>query len=289
METHIRVDKPPYIFPYFGGKRRVARAYGPLLTGKRIDTLYEPFAGSASFTLWAATNNIAKRYILGDIQKPLCHLWEDIIDKPNQTSDGYTAIWKRANEVGWEDHYYHVRDHYNATYDTAALLFLLTATFNATPRYRGDQFIGTPRPSQYRLPKHPDRVAKAIHQTSYLLKGRTEIRCTDWENSIQDAQRNDFIFLDPPYDSVTSAYYANMSYEHFVRGLTKLTERHISMMVSYDGVSRKRIHKRLPKHLNFTRTYAYKTIGNKDGKTHYLDTIYLFPQIPKLEDQVFQL
>src|SRR5580704_3155860 len=50
----------PHPIPYQGSKRSLARLIGEFVPSN-VGTWYEPFAGSAAMTLWAAHRGVAKR------------------------------------------------------------------------------------------------------------------------------------------------------------------------------------------------------------------------------------
>ncbi|KAF0125382.1 MAG: DNA adenine methylase Dam [Elusimicrobia bacterium] len=69
----------PHPIPYQGSKRNLAEkilAYFP----DQVNTLIEPFAGSAAIVIAAALEHRVKKFILNDINKPLIDLWDAIIN-----------------------------------------------------------------------------------------------------------------------------------------------------------------------------------------------------------------
>jgi len=78
--------------PYQGSKRSLAPRICQLLP-KGIETLYEPFAGSAAITIYAATHNLAERFVIGDSFDVLIDLWEMIIERPSEISERYSEVW----------------------------------------------------------------------------------------------------------------------------------------------------------------------------------------------------
>ena len=55
----------PHPIPYQGSKRKLAPVIDRYLPGN-IRTFYEPFAGSAAMTIYAAHHQRAARFVLGD-------------------------------------------------------------------------------------------------------------------------------------------------------------------------------------------------------------------------------
>ncbi len=63
----------PHPIPYQGSKRKLAPVIGRYLPDG-IDTFYEPFAGSAAMTIYAAHHRRAKRFVVADkrLRSVLC-------------------------------------------------------------------------------------------------------------------------------------------------------------------------------------------------------------------------
>ena len=103
----------PHPIPYQGSKRRLADVILKYAPGK-VQTLIEPFAGSAAITLAAAGRRIGKRYIVGDSLEPLVQVWKQILTEPDDFADGYERVWRdqKADPVG---HYLKVRMNSTAT------------------------------------------------------------------------------------------------------------------------------------------------------------------------------
>ena len=75
--------KLPHPIPYQGSKRSLAPMIAPYVP-QDIVTWYEPFAGSAAMTIWAAHNKVAKHYVIGDVLAPIADLWRVIIENPKR-------------------------------------------------------------------------------------------------------------------------------------------------------------------------------------------------------------
>lgn len=88
----MKPKKLPHPIPYQGSKRNLAPdilRYFP----EKIDTLYEPFAGSAAISISAAAKDMAKHYCINDLNKPLVDLWDQIINNPVELVDRYNKLW----------------------------------------------------------------------------------------------------------------------------------------------------------------------------------------------------
>ena len=63
----------PHPIPYQGSKRKLAQAISRYLPEK-IETFYEPFAGSAAMTIYAAYHRRTPRFVLADSLAPMIGL-----------------------------------------------------------------------------------------------------------------------------------------------------------------------------------------------------------------------
>jgi DNA adenine methylase len=226
----------PHPIPYQGSKRRLAHQIGCYIP-QQIDTWYEPFAGSAAMTLWAAQNRPLRRIVMGDSLDALAALWRQIIDAPEVTSAKYRAVWL-AQTAGETGYFNTVRARFNRFRDPVDLLYLMCRCVKNAIRFnpRGEF---TQSVDHRRLGMQPDRMAQAMLGASVLLRGRTEIRSADWLDTLAPAQAADFIYLDPPYFGTSEGrdrrYAASLPRADLMLGLTELRERRLRFVLSYDG------------------------------------------------------
>lgn len=71
----------PHPIPYQGSKRNLAPLIAPYVP-KKGRTMFEPFAGSAAMTIYAAHHDLADRFVVGDSLKAIVDLWESIVRSP---------------------------------------------------------------------------------------------------------------------------------------------------------------------------------------------------------------
>jgi DNA adenine methylase len=228
----------PHPIPYQGSKRALAPLIGAHIP-RGVDVWFEPFAGSAAMTLWAAHHQIARRYVIADVLHPVAHLWQSIIDEPASTAERYRRVW-RGQRDGDADYFNRVRRRYNAASDPVDLLYLICRCVKNAVRFNAQgQF--TQSVDRRRLGMQPDRMAAAIADAAELLRGRTEIRSGDWLATTADAGENDFIYLDPPYLGTTvgrdKRYARQLRRDQLIAGLEGLLERRLRFALSYDGMT----------------------------------------------------
>lgn len=222
--------------PYQGSKRalapRICRIFPPT-----IKTLYEPFAGSAAVTLYAASHDLADRFIIGDSYFPLIDLWELLIENPAELSDRYSEVWHAQFAVG-PGHFNEVRARFNENRDPVLLLYLIARCVKNAVRF-GKNGNFTQSHDKRRTGMKPDRVTRTVHAVSRLLKGRTTLIRGDFQACLVGAGVEDLAYMDPPYQGTTygrDKRYANgLAREDMIDGLHDLDRRGVPYVLSYDG------------------------------------------------------
>nr|BAL59999.1 DNA adenine methylase [Candidatus Acetothermum autotrophicum] len=275
----------PHPIPYQGSKRGIAKL---ILSFFPNDTqqLIEPFAGSAAVSLAAAYYGKAIRFILNDINEPLMNLWDKIINSPEEIASAYERLWDA--QQGREREYYNfVRNQFNKTQSPECLLYLLTRCVKASIRYNSKGEFNQ-SPDHRRRGTHPCTMRAHILGASRLLRGRTVLQSSDYEEILSYATSLDIVYLDPPYQGVCKnrdpRYLQRISFERFVNSLHALNKRGISFIVSYDGRTGERTYgKLLPQSLDLThieveagRSSQATLLGYK---AHTYESLYLSPAL----------
>lgn len=242
----------PHPIPYQGSKRHLAAAILRHFPAD-IETLYEPFAGSAAITIAAAYHSLADKFVLSDFNKPLIDLWREIINHPSRITSSYSELWHAQNER--ERLYYDfVRDEFNKTRRPDYLLYLLARCVKAAVRYNSNGEFNQ-SPDNRRRGAHPDTTRKHVFGVSGLLRGKTKSLALDYREALQNVGKRDLVYLDPPYQGVCGKrdprYLESVAVNDFVSVLDKLNAEKISFIVSYDGRTGDKIFgKSLPSFLN---------------------------------------
>ena len=193
--------KLPYPIPYQGSKRNLS---GHILRffPEGFDRLIEPFAGSAAITIASAYYFKAKKFHLNDINKTLIDLWNEIINNPEEIIKKYHDIWHE--QIGNEEHhYYYIREQFNLTNKPEYLLFLLAKCVKAAVRYNAKGEFNQ-SPDKRRLGRKPLMMRNAILAVSHLLKGKVCLTTKEFSEILDIANRNDLIYMDPPYQGTGS-------------------------------------------------------------------------------------
>ena len=245
----------PHPIPYQGSKRNLAEDICGLFP-QQVETLFEPFAGSAAITLYAARYGLARRFVIGDSLPELIELWRAIIEKPDQTASRYEAIWRGQIDSG-ADYFNQVRERFNTDRDPVELLYLIARCVKNAVRFNKHGRF-TQSVDKRRLGTQPAKMYEAIQAASYLLKGKTDLYCGDFTDTISVAGQHDLVYMDPPYHGTTygrdKRYFAQLEREALVNGLANLNDRNVSFILSYDGMTGDVVYgEPLPDHLAMRR------------------------------------
>jgi len=271
----------PHPIPYQGSKRSLAPEilkYFP----DDIERLVEPFAGAAAVSLAAAYYHKARRFLLNDINGPLIDLWRKILAEPQKLAEQYGQLWQQ--QVGQEREYYDwVRDQFNQTHRPDHLLYLLARCVKASVRYNTlGEFNQSP--DNRRRGARPETMTAHIHGASQLLAGRTEFLRGDYRAALQQATSADLIYMDPPYQGVSSGrdarYVRQLSLAEFVETLRELNKRQLSYIVSYDGRTGSKQHGQpMPTDLDLIHIEIAAGVSSQETllarRTHTYEALYL--------------
>lgn len=247
--------KLPHPIPYQGSKRNLAEQilrYFP----NHFDRLVEPFAGSAAITIASAYYFKANKFIINDINEPLTHLWDNIINRPKEVVKMYYDIWH--GQIGDEEQYYYqIRHKFNETRQPEYLLFLLAKCVKAAVRYNAQGGFNQ-SPDKRRLGRNPQMMRDDILRVSQLLKGKTEIFASDYQNILDLTTAQDLVYMDPPYQGTGINggfnYAGNIEFDNFVVSLSDLNNKNVPYILSYDGrTGDKTYGMPLPDNLNLTK------------------------------------
>ncbi|MFH0910054.1 MAG: Dam family site-specific DNA-(adenine-N6)-methyltransferase [Planctomycetota bacterium] len=275
----------PHPIPYQGSKRNLARDILRYFPAK-VETLYEPFAGSAAITLAAAARKRAKRFHINDLNKPLVDLWKAIVATPEKLACDYETLWH--DQLGDPKSYYRkIRDEFNLTGRPDYFLYLLARCVKASVRYNANGEFNQ-SPDNRRRGASPKTMREHILGASRLLKGKTSLSSRNYRDVVVQADESDLVYMDPPYQGVCgnrdTRYLAGVQFCEFVEVLERLNSRHIRYIVSYDGRTGDKVHGvRLPEHLNLRHMEldagrsSQATLLGRDDAT--VESLYLSPSL----------
>lgn len=253
---------------------------------QQVDTLVEPFAGSAAISIAAAYHGKAKRFLLNDLNKPLMELIKNIINTPHEIGDAYTELWEA--QLGQERAYYDfIRDEFNKTHKPDHFLYLLARCVKASVRYNANGEFNQ-SPDNRRKGRRPASMRQEIMAVSHLLQDKTIVTSGDYRDILGTLSASDLLYMDPPYQGTSQnkdpRYYRGVALDELVEFLMELNRQNISYLLSYDGRTGKKTYgAELPTNLNLHKFEIYagrssqSTLLGGDSKTY--ESLYLSPAL----------
>ena len=172
----------------------------------------EPFLGSGV----VAFNIRPPKALLADINPHIIAFY-DQINRGLIASGSVREHLEREGKIlleKGERHYCDVRERFNESAMPLDFLFLNRSSFNGIIRFN--------RKGKFNVPfcRKPDRfrksyVTKIVNQVAafreMLQYNEWEFTCIDWRASLNAVERDDFVYLDPPYIGRHADYYSQWS------------------------------------------------------------------------------
>lgn len=231
------MKRMPQPIPYQGSKRNIAAQILSFFP-TNIQTLFEPFAGSAAIAIRAAFLGKANHFHLNDLNRPLIGLLNEIIDRPDTIASAYERLWNR--QMGRERIFYdEVRTEFNRTGQPDLFLYLLARCVKASVRYNTNGEFNQ-APDNRRKGRRPTSMRDEIQAVSKLLQGKTTLTSVDFRQTLDRLNsQTDLVYLDPPYQGTSgrrdSRYCGGISLASLVKFLADLNSQGVMYILSYDG------------------------------------------------------
>ena len=189
-----------------GGKRQIIdklKKYIP----EKYNTYYEPFVGGGALLFELSP----KKAVINDYNTELMNVYACIKDENKFT--------KMCNELNHfetnhnEEFFYEIRSwdkdkkRFNklADYKRAArTIYLNKSCFNGLYRVNSKNEFNVPFNKKTKVNTYDGQNLSIIH--SYLNFNDVKLLCTDFEKAVEEAEKGDFVYFDPPYDSDTTTF-----------------------------------------------------------------------------------
>lgn len=277
------MSRLPHPIPYQGSKRKLASLIGKYFP-REIDTFFEPFAGSAAMSIYAAFHKRAGSFVVADSLEPMVSLLQLIVEQPDLTAARYRQLWDGQMEGG-PGYFNEVRDRYNDGRDPIDLLYLICRCVKNAVRFNSEGRF-TQSVDKRRLGMRPNKMRLAVQGMSSILGGMVQFRVGDWRETLADAGPSDFVYMDPPYLGTSigrdKRYHQQLMLEELVYGLKDLRSRSVPFALSYDGMTGGREYgPPLPDELGLTRlllhagTSTQSTLSGRYEQT--IESLYVTP------------
>lgn len=255
LETKNSRRAVPSLLKWTGSKRSQAASIAALIPPHK--RYLEPFLGGGAVLYYAAGEGT----VAGDSYGPLIELWQLVQANPDRVIADYRRQWtllqqeldslgedwnsaaaparprtgtsKTAEPALLPQYYYRVRERFNRAPNPLDLNFLLRTCvngivrFNAAGRFNNSFHLS-------RRGMQPDRFANTVAAWVPRLQG-VRFVCQDYEVTVADARRGDFVYFDPPYAGNHQRYTQNLDCERLFAVLDALNRREVRWALSFDG------------------------------------------------------
>ncbi len=216
----------PSLIKWTGSKRSQAVIIASHIPPHR--RYFEPFIGSGAVLYLMAQQEA----VAGDVYEPLIGLWRLVQQQPETLTAHYREQWHRLqNDL--PEHFYLVRDRFNAAPNALDLNFLLRTCVNGIVRFNDSGAFN----NSFHLSRpgmHPDRFETTVQEWHKAVENVTFV-CQDYAETLQNARTGDFVYLDPPYLGSKQRYTQNIDIARFLTALEDLNCREIRWALSFDG------------------------------------------------------
>jgi len=230
-----KVDVQPFL-KWAGGKRQLVPVIKSFLP-KRFNTYYEPFVGAGALLFELKPS----KAIINDVNPELINSYKVIRDL---SIDLIQDLRKHKNTA---EYFYTIRELDRTTEfkeltiieRASRIIYLNKTCFNGLFRVNKQGQFNAPF-GRYKNPNIINSdVIKAV--SHYFNNHQLEILNTDFSKAIETAKKDDFVYLDPPYDPLSeTASFTGYSLNQFGRSeqerlrdvFDKLTRKGCKVMLS---------------------------------------------------------
>jgi DNA adenine methylase len=178
-------------------------------------TWIEPFMGTGA----VAFNVAPRRAVLCDTNPHLVNFYVSIVSG-EVTPEIVKEYLTREGEIllsKGKDHYYFVRDRFNAEHSPLDFLFINRAGFNGMIRFNRKGGFNIPfcRKPQRFARAYVTKITNQVAWVGKIIKAKEfTFKCQDFNKTIQDASPGDIIYCDPPYIDRHVDYYNGWDDSH---------------------------------------------------------------------------
>ncbi len=218
FEENIKMIKAKPFIKWVGWKRQLINQFQELFP-KDFNNYHEPFLWG-----WAVFFNIQKKQsFLSDVNEELINVYKTIKNNPKELIEFLETLeyskekfleiraWDRKN--WWISNYSEIQRAWR-------FIYLNRTCFNGLYRVNSKWQFNVP----FGKYKNPDFVQKEniLNVSKLLNKTEARIELQSFEKVLENAQKWDFVYFDPPYDVLTdSANFTSYDKSWFGRDMQK--------------------------------------------------------------------
>lgn len=237
-ESEFYLSLKPVV-KWAGGKRGLIKKYAPSFP-PAFNKYFEPFFGGGAIFFHIFSNGKITKAKISDINTELINMYEVVKTKV----DDLIEELKSGKYVNDKDVFYDIRaeEPDDPVLRAARLIYLNRTCFNGLYRVNKQGKFNVP------FGKYPKNVKifdeENLRNVNQCLQN-VEITTEDFEESVKDAKKGDFVYFDPPYipmtetanfTDYTSKGFGIKEQERLAKVFRELDERGCYVMESNSGV-----------------------------------------------------
>lgn len=229
----------PFI-KYCGGKTKLLPYIIKNLPNKEYNNYYEPFVGGGSvlfeILLKDINYNYSRKYIVSDINECLINCYKIIKHNVDELINELKKDIYKNELINYYDRRKRFNDiKFNNDYDiekAALFIYLNKCGYNGMYRENSKGYFNIPF-GKMNNPKICD--ISVIRKVSEVLQN-VNINCYNYSNILELVEKNDLVYLDPPYHDTFTDYTNNRFGENEQKKLKRfidiLTQKGVYVMLS---------------------------------------------------------
>jgi DNA adenine methylase len=241
LSIHLKLQSPSPFVKWAGGKSSLL----PHLLRHLPDELsnyYEPFLGGGALFYAACRRSAPFNAHLSDINSELINAYVMIKEKPDELIQALSKLeLDYHHSQSMSEFFYEKRNWRPSTLveSAARLIFLNKTCFNGLYRVNSRGEFNVPF-GRYKKPKILD--AQNLRAINKALKDtNAQLRPSDYKSALSTCGKNDFIYLDPPYQpkSKTSSFtdyapggFSEVDQKELAEEFERLVERGCTVLLS---------------------------------------------------------
>ena len=271
--------KPKPFVKWAGGKRQILdklKKYIP----EEFNTYYEPFVGGGALLF----DLIPKKAIINDSNKELMNVYKVL--------SNYELFIKLCKELNTherrhnEEYYYKIRDldrdskKFDKLLDyqkAARTIYLNKSCFNGLYRVNSKGLFNVPFNKKEKVSTYDAENLLLIH--TYLTNNDIKILSIDFEECVKECKENDFVYFDPPYDTINNSFtsyteegFDRKEQERLASIFKELDKKGVKVMLSNHNTD---FIKELYEGYNFHVITAKRNINSKGNKRGSVEEIII--------------
>lgn len=271
--------KPKPFVKWAGGKRQILNELNKYVPDD-FNTYYEPFVGGGALLF----ELVPKNAIINDSNKELMNVYEVLKDY-----DLFIKICKELNiheRRHNEEYYYKIRNLDRdilkfsklSNYSLAArTIYLNKSCFNGLYRVNSKGLFNVPFNKKEKVSTYDVENLLLIH--NYLTNNNVKIMSTDFLECVKSCQKDDFVYFDPPYDTINNSFtsyteegFTKKDQERLSNVFKELDKKGVKVMLSNHNTD---FIKELYDGFNFHVISAKRNINSKGNKRGRVEEVII--------------